>query len=579
MDLQRAKISHVRVYESKEFVYVVGKCLLTAAGREFAASLEGRDEPPARDAERYRLLRFEKARSMLPEARKFKDFVYEDPGLYTAAELESVLKRLAEGKGRRSGALNRVVDAVAIVGVVRFVKGFYLVLISNRAEIGQLDEHVIYAAQGSHLVPLFDEAAVDASAGTPARKSAWSIFSGTQDPLSAMEDEFKSLFKLVDLSKSFYWSYTYNLSMSVQRNVAARIASRARERDPSMVPPGAAKAIAEDNMFIWNEYLARPLLDALQTSSRSVFLSPWTITLVHGSFKQQRCSILSRSLTLTLVARRSRFYAGTRYLKRGVNDDGYAANDVEIEQIVQDHMLLSTDPGGISAYVQMRGSIPTYWSQETSVAMPKPPIKRHRSDTWYTPTRMHFMDLISRYGDVILVLNLVKQTEKRKHDGNDASSVVATRDDMDERNEKSNDDDDDGDDDDDDDDAVLMEMYEELGDRIALQYERVVVPLRTLAEHPYELLAPNAKEEDQGAHGQEDGFPWISAANDQYADSWNRRAHEREFRDALKEQQIHENDGWGMRRLQAYSGSTSIIMSGDFKGYPRSVTATVLELA
>ena len=34
-------------------------------------------------------------------------------------------------------------------------------------------------------------------------------------------------------------------------------------------------------------------------------------------------------------ARRSREYAGTRYLKRGLNNQGYAANDVETEQIVQ----------------------------------------------------------------------------------------------------------------------------------------------------------------------------------------------------------------------------------------------------
>lgn len=421
MDLHRAKISHVRVYDAKDYVYVVGTCLLSSAGRGFAASLEGRDEVFTRSsatgesAERYRLLRFEKARTMMSESRKFRDCVYEDPSLYTAKELESALRRLAEGN-RRTGGLNRIMDAVAIAGVIKFVKGYYLVLIANRAEEGQLDEHVIYAAKGSQLVPLFDEAAIDASVGAPARRSAWSLFSGAQDPITAMEEEFKSLFKLVDLSRAFYWSYTYNLSVSAQRNVASQISSRARERDPSVVPPGAANAIGEDNLFVWNEYLARPLLDALKTSPRSVFLSPWTVALVHGSFKQQRCSILSRSLTLTLVARRSRYYAGTRYLKRGVNDDGYVANDVEIEQIVQDHMLLPTDPGGVSAYVQMRGSIPTFWSQETSVAMPKPPIKRQRFDPWYNATRKHFMDLINRYGDSIIILNLVKQTEKRKRE-------------------------------------------------------------------------------------------------------------------------------------------------------------------
>jgi hypothetical protein len=39
-------------------------------------------------------------------------------------------------------------------------------------------------------------------------------------------------------------------------------------------------------------------------------------------------SIFGRQLTLTLVARRSRHFAGTRYRKRGINDQGFVANEV-----------------------------------------------------------------------------------------------------------------------------------------------------------------------------------------------------------------------------------------------------------
>jgi hypothetical protein len=34
-----------------------------------------------------------------------------------------------------------------------------------------------------------------------------------------------------------------------------------------------------------------------------------------------------------MIARRSRYYAGTRYLKRGINVHGKAANDCEVEQV------------------------------------------------------------------------------------------------------------------------------------------------------------------------------------------------------------------------------------------------------
>jgi hypothetical protein len=74
---------------------------------------------------------------------------------------------------------------------------------------------------------------------------------------------------------------------------------------------------------------------------------------------------------------------------------------------------------GLSAcasHVMMRGSVPVFWSQETSVTVPKPPIILHKSDPCYLATRRHFLDLFRRYGRPLLVLDLVKQMEKRKRE-------------------------------------------------------------------------------------------------------------------------------------------------------------------
>jgi hypothetical protein len=64
-----------------------------------------------------------------------------------------------------------------------------------------------------------------------------------------------------------------------------------------------------------------------------------------------------------------------RYLKRGVNDKGRVANDVETEQVVSNEES-GIDPcmGQISSVVQHRGSIPLFWSQEISRLSPKPDI-------------------------------------------------------------------------------------------------------------------------------------------------------------------------------------------------------------
>lgn len=67
------------------------------------------------------------------------------------------------------------------------------------------------------------------------------------------------------------------------------------------------------------------------------------------------------------------YHFGVRYLKRGVNEKGRVANDVETEQIV-----FEDNPEGqplqISSVLQNRGSIPLFWSQETSRLNIKPDI-------------------------------------------------------------------------------------------------------------------------------------------------------------------------------------------------------------
>ena len=59
----------------------------------------------------------------------------------------------------------------------------------------------------------------------------------------------------------------------------------------------------------------------------------WILPLVHGSFQQKRFSLFGKCVDMIMIARRSRHYAGTRYLKRGINVNGKAANDCEVEQV------------------------------------------------------------------------------------------------------------------------------------------------------------------------------------------------------------------------------------------------------
>lgn len=208
---------------------------------------------------------------------------------------------------------------------------------------------------------------------------------------------YQGLFQVVDLTKNFYFAYTYDLTRSLQENFLATTTKP--------FPPPPFK-----ETYAWNWFLTRDFEGCL-TSTTSYH---WIMPIIHGAFLQRRVNDYGRCLNIVLLARRSRHFAGTRYLKRGVSEQGKVANDVEHEQILHDESVSS--PGTFSAYLQVRGSIPTFWTQESSVTMPKPPIELNRVDPTYTATQLHFTDLFQRYSSPILVLDLVKQSEKRERE-------------------------------------------------------------------------------------------------------------------------------------------------------------------
>lgn len=296
--------------------------------------------------------------------------ISEDPVVYSPQEMKNLLQRIAEGN-RATGGLTFVAKVYGIAGCIKFLESYYLILVTKRRQIGCICGHAIYGIDETQLI-------------TVPHVSIQSDVAHSKTEL-----RYKKLLSSVDLTKDFFYSYTYPIMQSLQRNVLST----------------GEEGMPYENIFVWNAYLTQPIrLKCCNTL--------WTIALVHGNFKQTRLSIFGRDFSVTLVSRRSRHFAGTRYLKRGVNDRGRVANDVETEQIVLEEEAGSYK-GKMSSVVQMRGSIPLFWSQEASRFSPKPDIILQRYDPTYEATKLHFEDLAKRYGNPIIVLNLIKTVEKR----------------------------------------------------------------------------------------------------------------------------------------------------------------------
>src|SRR5699024_9369648 len=75
--------------------------------------------------------------------------------------------------------------------------------------------------------------------------------------------------------------------------------------------------------------------------------------------------------------------------------------------------------GRFSSFVQMRGSVPTCWSQQAThkITKPKPQISIDLKDPFYEAAGKHFNNLLFDYGSPVIVLNLVKRKEKRPQEG------------------------------------------------------------------------------------------------------------------------------------------------------------------
>ncbi|KAL8699756.1 MAG: hypothetical protein Q9224_001275, partial [Gallowayella concinna] len=315
--------------------------------------------------------------------------VVEDEIVYTRKEMNQLLNAVDEGN-KVSGGLKMKCSTWGILGFIRFTGAYYMLVVTKRSQVAVIGGHYVYQIDGTELVPLTTSASSRAKAERMPE-----------------EARFVSTLSNLDLSRSFYFSHTYDITRSLQLNIT-------QEREALGKGLLRKSQGYRDGMFVWNQHLLGPASIALQHTY------DWCIPIIHGFVDQTNISIHARTVSITVIARRSRFFAGARYLKRGANDLGYVANDVETEQIVSEALTTSFHAPGprlyanpnFTSYVQHRGSIPLHWTQDNSGVTPKPDIELNLVDPFFSAAALHFDNLFERYGAPVYVLNLIKARER-----------------------------------------------------------------------------------------------------------------------------------------------------------------------
>ncbi|XP_077866108.1 polyphosphoinositide phosphatase-like [Saccoglossus kowalevskii] len=319
-----------------------------------------------------------------------KDLVIHDDRMeYTQHEIKDLLNMINEGNKpklvqRGMSGLSRTVSAFGIVGFVRFLEGYYIILITKRRRIAVIGGHNIYKIEDTSMIYIPNDSVRQANSD---------------------ESRYVKIFQNLDISSNFYFSYSYDLTHSLQYNFC-------EPKDIGNLNLSGKEKVGLHNpasyKFVWNSHMLKGFENVVQPD--------WVLYIIHGFMGQSNICIYGKSVYLTLIARRSNQFAGTRFLKRGANSEGQVANEVETEQIVYDASVMSPTRGRYTSYLQLRGSIPGMWSQDISTMVPKPPIMLDIADPFAYIAGQHFNEVTIRYGAPIIILNLVKKKEKRRHE-------------------------------------------------------------------------------------------------------------------------------------------------------------------
>ncbi|KAJ2759264.1 phosphatidylinositol-3,5-bisphosphate 5-phosphatase, partial [Coemansia nantahalensis] len=174
----------------------------------------------------------------------------EDDGI---AHSQTSIRQLVAGL--LAGGMRLAVQGVlGILGVVRFTKGYYISLVTGGKPVALLGGHHVYHIEDTRLFSI---------AYRPER--------------SDLEDKHIARFRNVDLTKNFYYSHTYDITHTLQRNVAmAQAAVVADQATDQAADQGVRQNPEYHSMFVWNYQLLCNATQGLGIGAE------WVTALIHG---------------------------------------------------------------------------------------------------------------------------------------------------------------------------------------------------------------------------------------------------------------------------------------------------------
>lgn len=267
---------------------------------------------------------------------------------------------------------SKVTRIAALLGSIKLKLNTYVIVANTVEVVGKLLGHTIYKVAQRAIVPV-----------TP-----------DYEITDLEESDYIKLLEMQVKNATFYFSYTYDLTNSMQRNEKLQNFNQFNWRNC-------------DTRFFWNHYITKDLRD-LARAGEDPLLDKFIQPVIYGYANFKEAALHATPITLGLITRRSRFRAGTRYFRRGIDADGHVGNFNETEQFLITWGATETDSkeNQVFSFLQTRGSVPVYWAEINNLKY-KPELVLGGNSI--DATERHFDQQIQLYGDNYLV-NLVNQS-------------------------------------------------------------------------------------------------------------------------------------------------------------------------
>ena len=156
-----------------------------------------------------------KINRLIARPRSLGEIVRADGLVYSRSELVEILEMISEGN-RSSGGITKVCSAFGLLGFVRFLDCYYFTLVTQRREVGCIAGNYVYSVKATEMFPVRPRDEPEANTF----RKMWKKLNKKLNQTSAeiAESRYMGLFQFVDVTKDFFFSYSYDLTNSLQRN-------------------------------------------------------------------------------------------------------------------------------------------------------------------------------------------------------------------------------------------------------------------------------------------------------------------------------------------------------------------------